>query len=81
MIEIQVFDGILRCLCTDMVMLDWSDIAELSTAKLATFIDSQVQRNLIFGKFWPLEIALAHQNQKLQPLKLSKWQFLTFSSI
>ena len=40
MIEIQVFDGILRCLFTDMVMLDWSDInfAELSTAKLATLI-------------------------------------------
>ena len=37
MIEVQVFDGILRCLFTDMVMLDWSDIAELSTAKLATY--------------------------------------------
>ena len=36
MIEIQVFDGIFSCLFSDMDMVDWSDIAELSTAKLAT---------------------------------------------
>ena len=50
MIEIQVFDGILRCLFTDMVMLDWSDIAELSTAKLAT---STVLEVLKFD-FWKI---------------------------